>query len=265
VLLWGAGGNGKSTLLGLLRALLGAENVAAVSLHDLEGDRFAKADLVGKLATICGDLDLRAIRSSDSFKQLTGGDLLRVQRKHGQPFTFMPIAVPIFSANGFAPVADQSPAWFDRWLVLPFERRFVGDDPARPFTAFRRALQRSAVKNHGTRLSRAVLPEANQFTQISDDGLEDLRLDPAARLLVDRGPRWQIVRHKAPLESGPRNVAESIEELAQGMFPLRRILAHQCQVGSKKRPFIIRNIRRVAGARCRIHTQNGTTTDIQSA
>jgi putative DNA primase/helicase len=56
VMLLGPGGNGKSTLLGLFRGLLGNANVAAVSLQQLGEDRFAAADLFGKLANICGDL-----------------------------------------------------------------------------------------------------------------------------------------------------------------------------------------------------------------
>lgn len=74
VLLLGSGANGKSTLLGLFHGLLGRTNVATVPLQVLGEDRFATADLFGKLANICGDLDARTVERTDLFKQLTGGD-----------------------------------------------------------------------------------------------------------------------------------------------------------------------------------------------
>jgi putative DNA primase/helicase len=127
VLLLGSGHNGKSTTLGLWRALLGAGNVASVTLQAFAEDRFATAELYGKLANLCGDLDARAVRRSDQFKQIVGGvDLVSAQRKYGQPFTFQPYARLVFSANEAPGTADQSDAFFDRWLVVPFPNRFEG-------------------------------------------------------------------------------------------------------------------------------------------
>ncbi|MGI8643202.1 MAG: DNA primase family protein, partial [Thermomicrobiales bacterium] len=130
VLLYGAGRNGKGTLLRVITALCGAANVSNVSLHQLQENRFAVAELLGKLVNSSGDLDSRAVRGSDVFKQLTGGDALYAERKHAQPFSFTPIALPIFSANQHPPSVDLSEGWFARWLVVPMERSFAGvEDP----------------------------------------------------------------------------------------------------------------------------------------
>ena len=131
VLLFGLGANGKSVLLGLFQGLLGPENVSAVSLQALGEQRFAASDLFGKLANICGDLDARAIEHTDFFKQITGGDLVRAEFKFRDAFTFQSYALPLFSANELPRTADQTDAWFDRWIVLPMERRFEGatEDP----------------------------------------------------------------------------------------------------------------------------------------
>jgi P4 family phage/plasmid primase-like protien len=123
VLLLGPGGNGKSVLLAVIRSLLGDENVSAIPLQALAENRFAAAELFGKIANICGDLDARAVKQTDTFKAWTGGDPVMAERKHRDPFTFRPIAVPIFSANEAPLSSDQTEAWFDRWVIVPMERR----------------------------------------------------------------------------------------------------------------------------------------------
>ncbi len=131
VLLLGPGRNGKSTLLAVLRALLGAANVSTVALQQFS-ERFQVASLYGKLANICGDLDARAVERTDIFKAMTGGDPIQGEWKYLPPFTFTSFALPLFSANEATLSRDQSEAWFSRWIVLsmpkiiPKEKR----DPA---------------------------------------------------------------------------------------------------------------------------------------
>src|SRR5262249_58324017 len=88
----------------------------------------AAADVYGKLANICGDLDARAIHRTDCFKQITGGDPIMAERKFRDAFSFVAYALPLFSANEPPRTADQTDAWFDRWIILPMERRFEGPD-----------------------------------------------------------------------------------------------------------------------------------------
>jgi putative DNA primase/helicase len=128
VLLLGPGRNGKSVLLHIIKALLGSENTSAVPLQLLAEHRFAAAELFGKLANICGDLDARAVRQTDIFKMLTGGDPMMGERKHRDPFKFTPFALPLFSANEPPLSSDQTEAWFDRWIVVPMERRIPEDE-----------------------------------------------------------------------------------------------------------------------------------------
>lgn len=128
VLLLGPGGNGKSVLLALLKALVGARNAAHVPLQVLSENRFAGAELYGKLANLCGDLDARAVKKSDLFKQLTGGDPIHAERKNAHPFTFHSYALPVFSANEAPISSDQTRAWFDRWLIIRMDTRFEGTD-----------------------------------------------------------------------------------------------------------------------------------------
>jgi putative DNA primase/helicase len=113
----------------VIKALLGGANVSAVPLQKLSENRFAPAELFGRLGNICGDLDARAIKQTDQFKMLTGGDPIFAERKHRDPFTFTSYALPIFSANEAPFSADQTEAWFDRWLIVPMEKRIEKVDP----------------------------------------------------------------------------------------------------------------------------------------
>ncbi len=124
ILLTGDGANGKSTYLCAVQAFLGRQNAAAVSLHKLEIDRFTVARLVGKLANICPDLPSNDLSSTSVFKAITGGDVMLAERKFEESFEFVPFARLIFSANHPPKSQDSSPAFFRRWLVIPFERVF---------------------------------------------------------------------------------------------------------------------------------------------
>jgi P4 family phage/plasmid primase-like protien len=125
VLLLGPGDNGKSVLLAMVAGLFGRPNVSAVSLQALADNRFAGADLYGKLANVAGDLDARDIKRSDLFKQATGGDILRAEWKHQGAFKFVSRAFNLFSANEPPLSSDQTEGWFGRWIILPMQRVFT--------------------------------------------------------------------------------------------------------------------------------------------
>jgi P4 family phage/plasmid primase-like protien len=124
ILLRGEGANGKSVYLAGLRTFLGRANVASETLHRLESNRFAVAQLVGKLANICPDLPSASLAGSSVFKLITGGDCITGERKFKQPFSFIPFSRLVFSANHLPRSADASHAYFRRWIILPFERTF---------------------------------------------------------------------------------------------------------------------------------------------
>lgn len=117
--------SGKSTLLNLVRLFLGPENVSSTALQELEMDRFAAADLFGKLANIHPDIDDQELRRTSKFKTTSGSDQIRAQRKYGHPFFFVPYAKHLYSANRIPATKDESEAFFNRWNVIFFPMRFV--------------------------------------------------------------------------------------------------------------------------------------------
>jgi len=124
ILLVGRGANGKSVFLGLLEGFLGRQNVSHASLQEICHDRFAVADLSGKLANIHADLSDEKLNITGTFKQLVSGDTIRGQKKHQHSFSFNSVAKLIFSANKIPESDDDSYAFSRRWIVLPFMKTF---------------------------------------------------------------------------------------------------------------------------------------------
>lgn len=127
MMLLGEGANGKSTFLNLLKALLGKENVSNIGLYDLNMDRFAKAQLYGKLANISPDLPAKRLTVTGTFKALTGEDSISAQFKYHPHFIFQNHAKLSFSANKLPSSVDLSKAFFRRWLIIRFPHIFEGE------------------------------------------------------------------------------------------------------------------------------------------
>lgn len=121
----GEGGNGKSTYINIITALLGDENTQAYSLQQLAPDfRFNVANLYGKLANLAADISADELSSSSILRSITGGDQIHGEHKGKKSFKFKPFVRMVFSANKFPAIANPTNALFDRWIVVKFEGRF---------------------------------------------------------------------------------------------------------------------------------------------
>ena len=126
VMLLGEGANGKSTFLRLLTLFLGKHNIASVPLQELEYNRFASAALYGKLANLYADLPDKALSHTGTFKMLTGGDPVPAEIKFKNKFNFKNIAKLIFSCNRLPLSKDDTPAFYRRWVLINFPKKFEG-------------------------------------------------------------------------------------------------------------------------------------------
>ena len=132
-LLRGPTNTGKSTFLSLLNVFLGPRNCAAVPLQYLENERWGGASLFGKLANIVGEMNDKSIESSALFKQIVGNDVIQAEHKNKPVFEYQPFVKMIFSANRPPMTRDQSNAFFERWIIVPFENVYEiqpGEDSA---------------------------------------------------------------------------------------------------------------------------------------
>lgn len=124
----GLGGAGKSVFLYVLGKLLGDPNIAGKTLQSLVSNRFASADLYGKLANICADLSATELKATGIFKELVSGDLISAEKKMKDPFHFHNVAKLAFSANEIPGSPDGTTAYFDRWLAVGWYRKFRDTD-----------------------------------------------------------------------------------------------------------------------------------------
>jgi len=124
ILLYGSGRNGKGTFIRLARMLVGHSNISAVTPQALDSSQFSSAQLYGKLANLVGDVDPRIFKSTEQFKQLTGGDYMMAQHKHKNPFTFRCRALMVAAFNALPRTADTTEGFFSRWVVVPFSAFF---------------------------------------------------------------------------------------------------------------------------------------------
>lgn len=130
VFLFGPARSGKSTFLRLMMAVAGAQNTSGVTLHQLSDDRFAAANVYGKVLNVAGDLSAGHVDDLSMFKRLTGEDLISANRKYGGQFVFTNAALFAFSANELPTVGESSRAYAERIKPFRFARSFAGaEDP----------------------------------------------------------------------------------------------------------------------------------------
>jgi len=201
----GRGGNGKSYLLRLLTLALGSENVSNVGLHALGEDRFAKAELHGKLLNISGEMRYEDITDTDALKALTGGDHITADRKYKSPITFQNHAKVLFAGNTLPVTRDTTDAFFRRAYVVEFEHQFR-EDPR--------------VENELALLPLEVLAE--EFSWL---------LTQAVRVLQELRARGFVFSHDLPVE-------EKRKRYLALSHPLRQFIAENCEVTRRAEDFI---------------------------
>ena len=127
-ILTGSGANGKSTLLDVIKRLIGKENISSVALNELN-DRFRTFQLEGKLANIGDDISNGYIDDNSTFKKLVTGETVNVERKGKDPFDFENYSKLIFSCNEIPRINDLSDGLKRRIIFIPFNAKFSKSDP----------------------------------------------------------------------------------------------------------------------------------------
>ena len=131
-ILYGEGGNGKSSFLQLLTSLLTESNVSNIALIDIGASQFRLAEIVGKYANIGDDIESAAILNTASLKKIVTGDTIIVEPKHLKPYSYKPHAKLFFSCNSIPRIYDNSTGMKDRLVIIPMTNRIRNTAIATP-------------------------------------------------------------------------------------------------------------------------------------
>jgi P4 family phage/plasmid primase-like protien len=124
ILLHGGGSNGKTSLLGIIRRILGENTVMSGRLGDIEKNDFKIGDLDGKLMVLDDDVDGGTCIPDGFLKKISEEKPLTGQHKFKPPFEFICRAVPVMLANDYPATRDLSYGLRRRLMVIPFNRTF---------------------------------------------------------------------------------------------------------------------------------------------
>lgn len=142
-ILYGEGGNGKSSFLQLLTSLLTEVNVSNIALIDISASQFRLAEIVGKYANIGDDIESSAILNTANLKKIVTGDTIIVEPKHIKPYSYKPHAKLFFSCNDIPSIYDTSTGMSDRLVIIPMTNRIRDTAIATPY------IVREIVKSGG--------------------------------------------------------------------------------------------------------------------
>lgn len=127
----GDGGNGKSIPCKILYELLGGENhISTVPLKDLEKN-FALSHIMGKTLNLATENEIKSMDTA-KLKAIVSGDLIQMEKKFKDPFTYRPYTKLVFSVNRMPYLSDKSYGIERRLIVIPFDKKFV-TNPTSPF------------------------------------------------------------------------------------------------------------------------------------
>lgn len=126
----GEGSNGKSTYIGLLKDVVGDDNISGLQPKDITA-RFLGAHIVGKTANLGDDIASGYLDDKDCaiIKSVATGDLMFTDVKGGTGFKFEPYCTMVFSCNAFPRLADTTPGFMRRFMPIEFNAKFTNADP----------------------------------------------------------------------------------------------------------------------------------------
>lgn len=130
-ILFGEGGNGKSTFLNLLKLFYGRENISILGLVKFGDDRYI-GSLYGKMVNLGDDIEASALLESAVLKKVVSGEPVHANPKFGFMFAFVVTQKLLFSANSVPRITDTSQGMADRLIVIPFTQRIRGTSTAVP-------------------------------------------------------------------------------------------------------------------------------------
>lgn len=126
----GDGGNGKGTLLQIIKTILGAKNVSAMSISELSDERYLPS-FKGKLANLGDDVQDQAINDKDmkALKNLSTADLISTRELYKGAEDMYFTGTLIFTSNHILKSWEKGESYKRRVLWLPMYTKVKKKDP----------------------------------------------------------------------------------------------------------------------------------------
>jgi putative DNA primase/helicase len=135
----GAGMNGKTCFLRLLKKFVGDENVTATELDTLISSRFEITRLYKKLVCIMGETNFSELSKTSVLKKASGQDMIGFEYKNKTPFTDTNYAKIVIATNNLPETTDKTIGFYRRWMIIDFPNQFteekdiLGDIPEQEY------------------------------------------------------------------------------------------------------------------------------------
>ena len=124
LVLEGAGANGKSTFMAVLRALVGQGNYSSLTISELRQEANRQM-LDGKFFNIAEETPTRGLMDTSVFKTLVSGGETQVRQLYKNPYVMRNRAKLIFACNELpSSGGDTTEGFFRRFLIAPFRAEF---------------------------------------------------------------------------------------------------------------------------------------------
>ena len=125
---YGGGGNGKSTCFNLWAKVLGSYSGTLPSesliVRRNQNKDYSIAELRGRRFIIAAELSEGSRLSTDALKRLCSTDAISAEKKHKDPFSFVPSHTIVLYTNVLPEVRSTDRGTWDRLVILPFQARF---------------------------------------------------------------------------------------------------------------------------------------------
>lgn len=159
--LLGEGRNGKSTVLDVLKHLIGDANFSAVPIGMIHKP-FSAIQLRGKLANIVGEISTSII-DSEAFKTAVGGEQLNMSHKGRDEFVEAVNCRFIFASNRLPNFGDTTTGTYEKLCIIPFNY-YIPEKDRDPNIGSKLATELSGILNWAVDGANRVLA-TNQLTR----------------------------------------------------------------------------------------------------
>lgn len=126
-ILLGAGLNGKSKFIQLLRKFIGEDNCSSTELDKLTGgnSRFEFTRFHKKLVCTMGETDFTEMKRTSILKNLTGEDNIAIEYKGKNHIDYVNYAKIIIATNNLPSTNDKTIGFYRRPIIIDFPNQFT--------------------------------------------------------------------------------------------------------------------------------------------